>query len=221
MRKESGRISLCENIDRKIFAERLKRLISERYETQRQFANELGVSDNTVSNWVNGTNMPQTDTIHLITKVLDVNIDYILVGDKAKFDKTFPSGTEDEFVNVEEYETLARAAYTEPRLLLEDAVLIFPFFDLTELADVICRVMDCNMPEYVNRFFRRKIDLLKYEPAGRCAIRRLKSRSCPLVEDICLSENQAVIKEEEYSYYDYELRWKEKIRNIQRRTVTF
>ena len=210
MRKESGRISLCENIDRKIFAERLKRLISERYETQRQFANELGVSDNTVSNWVNSTNMPHTDTIHLIAKVLEVNIDYILVGDRAKFDDTFPNGTDHGFISEEEYETLARAAYTEPRLLLEDAVLFFPFFGFGELCDVISRVMDCNLPDYVNKFFKKKVDVLEREPAGRFAIRMLKHRGCPLVDGICLSNDQATIEEEAYSYSVYVEKWKEK-----------
>lgn len=214
MRKESGRISLYENIDRKKFAERLKQLISSRYDTQRQFANELGVSDNTVSNWVNGTNMPQTDTIHLIAKVLEVNIDYILVGDRVKFDDTFPNGTDRGFISEEEYETLARAACTEPRLLLEDAVLFFPFFKVEELCDVISRVMDCNLPDYVNRFFRKKVDVLEREPAGRFAIRILKHRGCPFVDGICLADDQSTIEEEAYFYCRYVEKWKEKMKNI-------
>ena len=54
MRKESGEISNYENIDRKKFAKILKEKIKEKYISNKAFAERVGVTDQTVSNWVNG-----------------------------------------------------------------------------------------------------------------------------------------------------------------------
>ena len=57
---------------------RLKALRSERGMSQTEFANKIGVAQNTVSNWENGNRLIDTETVARIADYFGVTIDYLL-----------------------------------------------------------------------------------------------------------------------------------------------
>ena len=100
MRKESGEISNYENIDRKKFAKILK----EKYISNKAFAERVGVTDQTVSNWVNGVNLPGIDILPVVCKNLEISMEYLIIGDKEKFEKTMSKKEIYRNINEEEHE---------------------------------------------------------------------------------------------------------------------
>lgn len=48
----------------------------------------MGVTEQTISNWVNGVNLPGVDMMTVVCKNLEISMEYILFSDKAKFEKT-------------------------------------------------------------------------------------------------------------------------------------
>ncbi|AOP13613.1 XRE family transcriptional regulator [Bacillus sp. FSL K6-1109] len=58
---------------RQIFAENLKRLIERRKIDQKELARAIGVSDQSVSNWVRGDKYPRIDKVQLIADYFQVN----------------------------------------------------------------------------------------------------------------------------------------------------
>lgn len=60
------------------FNERLKELRIEKNLSQSQLAKRINVDFRTISNWENGVNQPNIDTLTAIAKCLDVSTDYLL-----------------------------------------------------------------------------------------------------------------------------------------------
>lgn len=60
------------------FASRLKELRINRGMKQSELAEHLLVDQRTISNWENGVNQPNIDTLAAIAKCLDVSTDYLL-----------------------------------------------------------------------------------------------------------------------------------------------
>lgn len=60
------------------FPDRLKRLIEDRNLYQRDVANDLGLSDTAVSQYVTGKRQPDFETVVKIAGYFDVTIDYLL-----------------------------------------------------------------------------------------------------------------------------------------------
>lgn len=54
--------------------------------TQKQLAEEIGVSDKAVSKWENGRGMPDTSLIPELCRVLDININELLSGERLSKD---------------------------------------------------------------------------------------------------------------------------------------
>ncbi|MBQ8792568.1 MAG: helix-turn-helix transcriptional regulator [Clostridia bacterium] len=60
------------------FKERLKELRKERGMTRSQLAEELGISEPTISRWENGLRIPTMDSIILLCKYFKVTSDYLI-----------------------------------------------------------------------------------------------------------------------------------------------
>ena len=62
----------------KTFGERLRDARKAKNITQKQLADKIGAKHNSVSNWENDQNRPDTDIIELICGVLDIEPNYLL-----------------------------------------------------------------------------------------------------------------------------------------------
>lgn len=60
------------------FGQRLKKARTNKKITQKQLAEVIGAKHNSVSNWENGQNKPDPDTLELICGALDIEPNYLL-----------------------------------------------------------------------------------------------------------------------------------------------
>ena len=65
-------------VENNIFGSRLKEKRKEKKLTQKQLAGLIGSKHNSVSDWENGKNKPDPDTIERICEVLDISAAYLL-----------------------------------------------------------------------------------------------------------------------------------------------
>lgn len=65
-------------IMKNLFAERLNDLIKETGLSKRKFAEKIGVSAMSVSDWSTGKIQPTAENIYLICKTFNVSADYLL-----------------------------------------------------------------------------------------------------------------------------------------------
>lgn len=70
------------------FAEKLKLLRKERNITQEELAELLSVSRQAVSKWESGTGYPETEKLLIISKGLNVSLDYLLLDETVLEEKT-------------------------------------------------------------------------------------------------------------------------------------
>jgi len=64
---------------RKVFAERLKDLISEsNFGSVKGFAGSVGIPRTTIGNWLNLIRSPQIDSLVILAKFFNVTTDYLL-----------------------------------------------------------------------------------------------------------------------------------------------
>ena len=61
-----------------LFASRLTELIKENNLSKRAFAQKVGVSAMSVSDWTNGKIQPTAESIYIIAETFDVSADYLL-----------------------------------------------------------------------------------------------------------------------------------------------
>ncbi|KAB1978304.1 helix-turn-helix domain-containing protein [Lactobacillus crispatus] len=64
----------------KYFGRRLMRVRKNRNLTQKELANEIDVSTKTVSRYEHGLAFPSKKQLYAISKLLNVDIDYLLMG---------------------------------------------------------------------------------------------------------------------------------------------
>lgn len=67
-----------------IIGSRINAALALRNVKQKELAKEIGVKDNVISYWCNGSRIPNTEQIIQISNVLDVSTDYLLGKTKAK-----------------------------------------------------------------------------------------------------------------------------------------
>jgi transcriptional regulator with XRE-family HTH domain len=63
---------------------RLKEILREKDISGKELANKLGVSQNTISNIVNGKNFPKPSLLITMAKVLDVDVRALFISTKSK-----------------------------------------------------------------------------------------------------------------------------------------
>lgn len=61
-----------------IFAIRLKDIRKERRLTQKQLADAVGTTDDSIFSWERGRSQPSIDIIRQLCKILEVSADYLL-----------------------------------------------------------------------------------------------------------------------------------------------
>lgn len=72
------------NQEQEHFSKTIKTLRLKNNLTQKEFADKLGVTYQAVSKWENGKNMPDIIILKEISKILNINIDELLTGQKPK-----------------------------------------------------------------------------------------------------------------------------------------
>lgn len=68
------------------FGQRLRTARTERGLTQRELANKLGITEQAVSKWERGANLPDTEMLDGISQVLDCSLDYLFQYERGKKD---------------------------------------------------------------------------------------------------------------------------------------
>ncbi len=96
-----------EKIGKFIAEERKKKRI-----TQAQLAQELGVTDRSVSNWENGKNMPDLSLFKPLCKILDITINELLSGEKLSKDE-YPLRFEENIIRTIDYSTKRLTKYSQ------------------------------------------------------------------------------------------------------------
>jgi len=91
-----------ENI-KKVIGKRINSLLCERNMKQKEFAKCLGVTDNTVSYFVNGSRMPNMEQLVKIADFFNVSVDYII-------GRTDVSSTDIEIKKICDYTKLSEMA---------------------------------------------------------------------------------------------------------------
>ncbi len=76
------------------FGERIKSIRKERKLTQEQFASELHVTRQAVSNWENNKNLPDIEMLILISDVFQVSLDDLIKGESTMKEKVIKDGSE-------------------------------------------------------------------------------------------------------------------------------
>lgn len=67
------------NLSEKIKSERIKRSVS-----QKELAEKLRVSRQTISNWENGRTIPDTENLILLSEYFDINVEYFLTNNELE-----------------------------------------------------------------------------------------------------------------------------------------
>ena len=77
---------LNENMEetKKIFSERLKKLLNEKGYTQKSFSEDSGISEGSISNFVKGNSIPKESLLLVIANQLGVSKDYLLGQQECK-----------------------------------------------------------------------------------------------------------------------------------------
>lgn len=70
-----------------LFVKRLKKLIDECKTTQRDLAQDIGVTESTVSKYLSGERTPNTEILHNIATALNTTADYLLGIDNEEKEK--------------------------------------------------------------------------------------------------------------------------------------
>ncbi len=125
-------------MDQKKIGRFLKELRSEKGLTQEQFAEELGVSNRSVSRWENGASMPDFDVLLQIADYFEVGIDEILDGRRKE--KNLEKETEETLLKVADYSSSGNISFSKAlnRLFLAAiaAFIVFMVIEVNGLASV-------------------------------------------------------------------------------------
>lgn len=92
--------------------------------TQSQLAEQLGVTDRSVSNWENGKNMPDLSLFKPLCEILDITINEFLSGEKLNQDE-YQEKFEENIVNTIDYSTKKVNKYSG---LISLILIIFGLF---------------------------------------------------------------------------------------------
>lgn len=71
-------IFIAKGLDMPTLSERLKELRKKKQLTQKELAEEIGVKQNSYSDWENGKSEPNVDTILKLSQTLNTSVDYLL-----------------------------------------------------------------------------------------------------------------------------------------------
>jgi len=92
--------------------------------TQSELAEQLGVTDRSVSNWENGKNMPDLSLFKPLCQILDITINELLSGEKLSKQK-YQEKLEENIVNTIDYSTNKLNRY---KVFISLSLIIFGLF---------------------------------------------------------------------------------------------
>jgi transcriptional regulator with XRE-family HTH domain len=69
------------------FADNLQSIRKEKHLSQEEFAERIGVSRQAVSKWEQGSGYPETEKLLIISKELNVSLDYLMLGENKTTEK--------------------------------------------------------------------------------------------------------------------------------------
>lgn len=115
-----------------IFGTRLKERRREKKLTQKQLADMIDAKHNSISDWENGKNKPDPDTIERICEALDISASYLLPSNRDKVDG------EVEILHVSLYS--GNSLSDDLRKCLHDLIDQLDYEDLKLLNDISIRL---------------------------------------------------------------------------------
>lgn len=87
-----------------IFSERLKTLRKEKKLTQKELAEQIGIKQNSYSDWETGKNEPSLENLIKLADLLEVSIDWLFGREQMKVKKRSPAQLLDNEKNIEKNE---------------------------------------------------------------------------------------------------------------------
>ena len=87
-----------------IFSERLKTLRKEKKLTQKELAEQIGISQKSYSHWETGKNEPSLENLIKLADLLEVSIDWLFGREQMKVKKRSPAQLLDNEKNIEKNE---------------------------------------------------------------------------------------------------------------------
>ena len=134
-------------MDREKVAEVLKNSILKKYGSISEYARLTGQEYQKVHSWTRGKRLPEIEDIVATCNILEIPLEYVLVGTNRGFEK--------EKVAEGEYGEMARCTY--PNLIFADVALLFPLVGMPIMMSIIYRAGDCRDSFYIYNLFRRHI----------------------------------------------------------------
>lgn len=123
--------------------------------TQLEFAEQLGVTDRSVSNWENGKNMPDLSLFQPICKILNITINDLMSGeviDDKHYKSTFEQNVVNVFSNIEKKHKKNKRiflfltiTFTSLILLYFIALIFYNTYEVDVKYDN--RIMSCNIKQ--------------------------------------------------------------------------
>ncbi|GHV97004.1 DUF3955 domain-containing protein [Lactobacillus nasalidis] len=113
------------------FSEQIKKLRQEQQLTQEEFAAKIHVTRQAVSNWENDKNLPDLETLIVISQTFQLSLDQLILGGTEMTDKLIKDGSE-----------TRRAKFNFFSSLIGGFLL---------LIGLICFVIKANSVEYIDK----------------------------------------------------------------------
>lgn len=94
------------SLDRIAFGKRVRNLLDRQNKTQTELAQALGVSEGTVSSWINGRKFPRMGKVYAMADYLGVSMAYLLGVTKDPYSapERTPEETEQDLINMKRQE---------------------------------------------------------------------------------------------------------------------
>lgn len=159
-------------IDREKVGQLLKESIVRMYGSISEYARQTGQEYKKVHSWTSGKRLPELEDIVATCNILEIPLEYALVGTNRCFKKF--EETEDEYADI--------ARYTYPNLIFVDAALLFPLIGMKRMMDLVYRAGECSDSHYVYKLFRRYMQIESDE--WKYCVYVLQQRNSPLVDKI-------------------------------------
>ena len=161
-------------LDKKKIGQFLKNSIRERYTTIAEFARQTGQTYQTVHSWTSGERLPELGDMVANCSILDIPLEYVLVGTN--------DGPEYSDILLEEDEYKEKARFKYPNLIVQDIAIIMPLLDIRNFIDIMGRAIDCSDSFYIVKLFRQYIRMDSDE--WKYCVYVLQRKNSPLVANI-------------------------------------
>lgn len=135
-------------MDQKKSGQLLRALRQEKGVTQEQLAEQMGVSNRSVSRWENGANMPDLDLLIELAKYYGVSLEEILDGEREE--RTMDEKTEEAILKVADYSNQEKAVLSR-RLngVFWAGVIAFCGYACLDIAELTENPLYCGVASFL------------------------------------------------------------------------